>query len=189
MENLKFYERVKTLTDLIIEKHYNPLIIGKKNIPNNNFIIISNHIDWKDPALLLYAIDNQIKFMTKKEAFENRLVKWFIENMGSFPIDRNNMDLAAIKYTVKLLKEGNTVGIFPEGTRSKNKELLPFKSGIPGIARLSKTDILPCGISGEYKKNGNLTLNIGKPINYKEFKKTEENEYLREQVKSLILSR
>ena len=187
MENIKFYNSIIKLSNTYIKLVYNPVIIGRDNIDDNkNYLFAGNHINWKDPALLIYGVDgNLINFMAKKELFDNKLLSPIVTRLGAFPIDRENGDMKAVKTAVNLLRNDHNVGIFPEGKR--NNSLGDFKSGVPRIALMGNKEIIPFGISGEYIHNGNLTLVFGKPINFKGIKKNEADEILKEEVKSLIL--
>lgn len=187
MKNLKFYNSIVKITNSYMKLMYDPIIIGKERIEKEkNYLFAGNHVDWKDPALLIYGLDGgYVNFMAKKELFENKLLKMVMINMGAFPIDRNANDINAVKTAVNMLKKGNNVGIFPEGTR--NKELGEFKSGVPRIALMGKCEIVPFGISGNYKHNDELILQFGKPIDFNGINKKEADECLFEEVKSLIL--
>ena len=187
MENIKFYNSIIKLSNTYIKLVYNPVIIGRDNIDDNKtYLFAGNHTNWKDPALVIYGVDgNLINFMAKKELFDNKLLNPIVTRLGAFPIDRENGDMKAVKTAVNLLKNDHNVGIFPEGKR--NNSLGDFKSGVPRIALMGNKEIIPFGISGEYKHNGNLTLVFGKPINFKGIKKNEADEILKEEVKSLIL--
>ena len=184
--NLKFYNGVTKISGFVLEKGFHPTIIGAENIdPEKNYLFAGNHITWADPLLLVYALNQlPIHFMSKQELFNNKLLAYFLKELGAFPIDRGNNDLKAVKMAINLLKEGYNVGIFPEGTR--NKELGEFKSGIPRIATIAKKEIVPFGISGDFKINGNLTIKIGEPINFQGMKKDEQDKYLIEKIKQLI---
>lgn len=186
MKNLKFYNGVTSLTGFYIDKIYKPEVILPEHIDlDKNYLFAGNHVHWLDPALVVYALDKlPIHFMAKKELFENYLLRYIVENLGAFPIDRGNNDIKAVKTAIKLLKDGENIGIFPEGTR--NKTLWEFKKGIPKIANIAKKEIIPFGISGEYKYNGNLTIKFGQPIDFKDIDKNKQDEYLKEKIKELI---
>lgn len=181
-----FYKKAEKLINFVIEKKYHPIVIGKENIPATNFLLVGNHINLLDPALLIYGLDGrEISFMAKKELFDNRLLGYLISKMGSFSIDRGHNDIKAVKKAISLLKDNRIVGIFPEGTRSN--ELLPFKKGACFVAKKGNVPMLPFGISGEYKKNGNLTLSIGNKIVYDDSLSVKENtDIVKEKVKELI---
>ncbi|MDN8940728.1 lysophospholipid acyltransferase family protein, partial [Staphylococcus aureus] len=73
-----------------------------------------------DPVFLAIIFSSKIKFMGKKELFENKFLAVFLRSIGVFPIDREGRDLKSLKNSIKLLKDGKVLGIFPEGTRTHN---------------------------------------------------------------------
>jgi len=125
--------------------------------------------------------------MAKKELFDWIILKDIFSKMGAFPVDRNNADIKAIKESLRVLRNNEILGIFPEGTRNKTDNIiLPFKEGVASIASKTKSLIVPFGIAGEYRRN-KLKLNIGEPIDISEIEKEYQTRYLEEQVKKLIL--
>ena len=186
--NIKFYKSIRDIIGLPIKLIFKPTINGIENIPNKPYILVGNHKSfWDIPFVALYLKDD-IHFMAKKEFFSNKITKYLFEKLGAYPIDRDNLDLNAIKTSLSLLKSGNIIGIFPEGTRNKTDDIiLPFKSGITRIAKKTNSLIVPFGISGEYKHNGNLRLNYGTAIDMNDVEVEDENKYLEDKVKELIL--
>jgi 1-acyl-sn-glycerol-3-phosphate acyltransferase len=105
--------------------------------------------------------------------FEKPLIGKFFKKIGAFPVDRDGKDMSALKTCVKILKDNEVLGIFPEGTRSKTGKLGEFKEGATTIATLSNKPIIPIKIEGNYKLFSKITLKIGEPIYpTKENKKT-----------------
>lgn len=186
--DLKFYKRVVAILKFLINIVYKPKIEGAENlISDTNFILAGNHKSILDAPLLAISVEQNIRFMGKKELFDNKLLEQLFYKVGGFPVDRNNIDINAIKTAVRLLKEGEILGIFPEGTRNKTSEiLLPFKEGTTRIAIKTKKPIIPFGISGKYKIGGGITIRFGEAIDFSKIKVDNENEYLRDKVKELI---
>ena len=102
--------------------------------------------------------------MGKKELFENRLLGWAFRKVHGFPVDRGNMDMAAIRTAMGVLKEGNTLGIFPEGTRSKSGHMLPLLGGASLLALKSGCDVVPVYIDGSYKPFHRIVVRVGQPV-------------------------
>lgn len=71
-----------------------------------------------------------------------------VKGLGAIPVDRKNVSPVTIKKTYSILKNGNVLGIFPEGTRSLNGELLDFNKGMIKIALKTSSPIIPVGIAG-----------------------------------------
>lgn len=186
--NIKFYNNIKKFINVPIKLLFDIRVNGLENIPEENYILIGNHKSIFDIPLLIISIPNEIHFMAKKEVFDNKLVNNIFSKMGAFPVNRDKVDISAIKTSLRLLKDNEVIGIFPEGTRNKTDEiLLPFKPGTSMLASKSKKLIVPFGINGEYKFREKIDLNIGEPIDINEIEKEKQNEYLEEKVKRLIV--
>lgn len=186
--DIKFYNGVKKILGVPLKLFFDVKVSGLENIPAENYILAGNHKSMWDVILLANSIPTNIRFMGKKELFNNPILESFFSKAGAFPVDRDNIDINAIKTSLKLLKEGYTIGVFPEGTRNKTKAItLPFKEGVTRIAAKTKKVIVPFGIDGEYKLGKRINLNIGKPIDMITIDKEEQIEYLEEKVKELIL--
>ncbi len=180
----KFYKKIKVFTDAFIKTVYRPNVIGKENLPEGKYILAGNHTSGLDILFLSFAIDSNIRYMAKKELFEMAIIGPLLARMGAFPINRNSSDGKSVRTAIKLLRQDEIVGIFPEGTRSK--ELLEFKPGVPSISVIGKCPVVPFGISGDYKVGEEITMNIGEPIYFKEIPKQEREDYLFESVKKLL---
>ncbi len=141
-------------------------IEGRENIPKDrNCVMMGNHQHIFDPVMLALCVpDREIHFMGKKELWNNKLLGWAFTKVHGFPVDRGNIDMAAIRTAMNVLKEGNTLGIFPEGTRSRTGHMLPLLGGASMLALRSKCDVIPVYIDGSYKLFRPMTLRIGAPV-------------------------
>ena len=185
--NIKFYKSIKKLLTMPMKLVFNAKVTGLENLPDKPYILAGNHKNMFDVVILITNIDDEIHFMAKKELFKLRILKNIFSKMGAFPVDRNNVDIKAIKESFRILKSGEVLGIFPEGTRNKTDNvLLPFKEGVSSIASKTKVPIVPFGIGGEFKRN-KLRLNIGEPIDINKIEKEKQKEYLEEKVKELVI--
>ncbi len=186
--NITFYKAVRNILKVPIKLIYNPKINGIENIPEKPYILVGNHKSLWDIPLLAMCVKDEIYFMAKKELFDHKITNYIFTRLGAFPIDRETLDINAIKTSLSILKDGKILGIFPEGTRNKTSDtLLPFKNGVTKIAKKTNSLIVPFGISGDYKFRSNLTINIGKAIDMNLVKVEDENKYLEDKVKELIL--
>ena len=115
-------------------------------------VVIANHLSNFDAFMVGSAFKEKMYFLGKKEWFEKRFLSKILTTVGGIPIDRDNIDLNAMKACFKTLKNGDKLGIFPEGTRNKTgEELLPVKSGAAVIAVKCKVNFLPMYIVGKNK--------------------------------------
>ena len=130
-------------------------IIGRENIPpagSGGLILCCNHISMFDPVWLLIGQKRHIFFMGKEEAFRKRLPAWILRQVGAFPVSRGKGDTGALDEAEHILRQGEVMGIFPEGTRSKTGELLRFKSGTMVLAAKTQTPVLPVCIVTKNQK-------------------------------------
>jgi len=176
-----FYNIVRFISGIICRIIYRIEIKGIENVPlEGNLIICANHSNNLDPVILSIAFPRQINWMAKKELFENKGLSYIFQNLGAFPIDRNNADISAIKKALKLLKEQKVLGIFPEGTRVKGLDYNNAKPGTAMIMVKSKAMVQPIYIDGDYKLFKKIKISIGQPINFSdlEVKKYTNENYL-----------
>ncbi len=160
------YTFVVLLYAIVVKLLFFLRIEGRQNIPKDrNCILMGNHQCLLDPVTLALCVpDREIHFMGKKELFENRLLGWAFRKVHGFPVDRGNMDMAAIRTAMGVLKEGNTLGIFPEGTRSKSGHMLPLLGGASLLALKSGCDVVPVYIDGNYRPFHRIVVRVGEPV-------------------------
>jgi len=128
-------------------------VYNKQNIPTEGgYLLACTHTGWIDILNLGVSIyPKPIHFMAKQQLFENKLLGWFIAKMKAFPVDRENPGPSVIKVPMRLIKEGEVVGIFPSGTR--NAQGTSLKQGAITIAQLSKAPIIPAAYIGPNTPN------------------------------------
>ena len=169
--------------------YYNPTIIGKENIPKDGAIlIVGNHKHLYDQCLSIISTKRFIKYMAKREYFDNKKTRWFFKAVGCISVDRSVHDGKAKKEAIETLKNGGAIGLFPEGTRNKTQEfLLPFKFGAVSMAKKTDTYLVPFGITGDYVfRSKNLVIKYGKPFKVTDLELEEANNLLYETVKKLM---
>lgn len=169
--------------------YYNPTIIGKENIPKEGAIlIVGNHKHLYDQCLSIISTKRFIKYMAKREYFDNKKTRWFFKAVGCISVDRSVHDGKAKGEAIETLKNGGAIGLFPEGTRNKTKEfLLPFKYGAVSMAKKTDAYLVPFGITGDYVfRSKNLVIKYGKPFKVTDMELEEANNLLYETVKKLM---
>lgn len=124
---------------------------GLENIPAKGPVLVTpNHITYIDPFLVGALIKRRIYFMTWDEVFRIPVVGKVADWFGAFPVKLEGHDRFAIKRTQDYLKDGQVVGIFPEGGRTTSGKLDPFKQGAFRLAMRAGVPIVPVTINGAY---------------------------------------
>ena len=146
-------------------------VIGKENMPADGSVILAaNHRSNWDPPFLATYLDRPVSYMAKQELFEVPGLGWAITRCHSFPVKRGAADRGAIKAALQALKNGSCVGLFPEGTRSKDGRLHKAEAGVALIAAMAKAPVIPAAIIGTdhiFSHGGilpQLTVVYGKPL-------------------------
>lgn len=153
----------KLLTNCLMKVQY----AGLENIPEGGgFILASNHISAPDPTYLYVKLKRPVHYMNKQEHFIKPVMNWLYTHFNSFPVNRGHSDKRAIEYSIKVIEQGNILGIFPEGTRSKDFVPKQAKTGIALIARETKAAVLPVAVysADKAKLFSKLTIRFGKLI-------------------------
>ena len=119
-------------------------IEGEEFIPRTGpTILAANHVSFIDPLVIMVSVRRPVRFMAKKELFRFPLFGWLLRRFGTFPINRNRINLQAFKQAASLLEAGEVIAMFPEGTRGDGIELQPGKSGIGLIAARTGAPVIP----------------------------------------------
>lgn len=129
-------------------------VTGAENIPPGGVIIAANHISLWDPPVIGTALPRKVHFMAKEELFSNRIFSWIITKLGAFPVKRGTADRTAIRTALTILEKGSVLGIFPEGTRSKNGKLGNPEPGLALLALKAGVPIVPTAVIGTNKVFG-----------------------------------
>ncbi len=164
-----FYCFAYWVTRVIFGMVYHITYIGREKVPAaGGYLIVANHGYFKDPVILAHGLRRQVYFMAKQEFFQNFFLRHLFSWLGVFPVNRGAGDMGAIHKGVELIREGRLVALFPEGGRNRSGGPMKAKSGAALIARQTKADIIPCGISfgGGKGFRARLTVRFGDPIPY-----------------------
>lgn len=146
-------------------------VTGRENIPKTGGVIFSsNHLSYLDPVLWIIVIRRRIRFMAKQELFKNPLLGWFLRRMDVFGVERGSGDMAAVKTAIRVVRNGEILGLYPEGTRSKDGKPGRAKTGVALIAKAAKCDVVPAAVicRGKLRPFKRIRLVVGKPVSYQE---------------------
>ena len=174
---------IRPIGNLLCKTYYKVEFEGLENLDRKGgFIIAPNHVSEFDPLFIAMASKRLFHYIAKYELFENPVLNKAMTYFNAFPIVRGKGDMVAINYAIELVRRGEVLCIFPEGTRSEDGTPQKAKSGVGYIARYTGADIIPASIYMENKdKSGSkVIVKFGKAIKNSELGltdggKTKEN--------------
>lgn len=158
------YVVVRPIINVLFRVVFWPKIEGRENIPPFDKVILAgNHTSNLDCLFLMSSTKRSIHFLAKIELFKGMKGVIF-KNMGLIPVDRKRSNEFAISEALEYLKNGEVIGIFPEGTTEKGRGLMPFKYGACRIAQASEAMIVPFVISGRFRPFGRVKIKFLSPL-------------------------
>ncbi len=189
-----FYETCRVIVRVIVPLLIRLRVVGVENVPATGpVILVSNHLNWIDVPMIGLRLMRRTHFMAKIELFQRAPLKWLVIGLGAFPVRRGEADRQAIKQAEEVLKAGQVLVIFPEGTRSRSRKMKEGLAGVALIALRSGAPVVPVGISGSEKFKPwriwpfrtSITLTYGEPfILTREDRRAHTN--LQEQLDSIM---
>lgn len=160
----------KTFFNVVARILFRVKIVGEENIPETgSFILCGNHVHALDAPVIIVTAKRKIRFMAKEELFKNKVISYLAKIFEVIPVKRGTADLDAVKLSMKAIKEGDILGIFPEGTRNGMAKHSSIKAGASFMALKTNTPVIPVGIQGTFKPFTKVVINYGKPIEFSQY--------------------
>jgi 1-acyl-sn-glycerol-3-phosphate acyltransferase len=132
----------------VIFKLWRMRVFGAGNVPATGPLIVAcNHISYFDPPLLGTACPRRIRYMAKSSLFKIPILGPLIRGFGAYPVDRTLTPMAAVRRSVEVLRRGEVIGIFPEGTRNLDGTV-QAREGVALLASLGKAPVVPAAVVG-----------------------------------------
>jgi 1-acyl-sn-glycerol-3-phosphate acyltransferase len=167
---------LKPIARPILKALFSVTITGLENIPAKGAaIVMPNHTSFLDSVILGFLTRRDIWFMAKNSEYRHYLMNWFLRHAGSFPVRRYTIDMLAVRNAIRVVQHGHILGIFPEGERTWDGEMLPLHTGTIRLILALDTPVIPVGISGAYSlmprwtssiKRSPVKMAIGKPMKF-----------------------
>ena len=146
--NPRLYDFAAWLLRVMMRTIWRTSVSGTENVPRSGPLIVAcNHRSYLDPPGMGCFCPRRISYMAKKELFEIPILGPLIRGVGAYPVDRQGSAKSAIRRSLEVLRDGGTVGIFPEGTRNLDGSVQP-QTGVALLASLAGASVVPAHIDG-----------------------------------------
>ena len=127
-------------------------VVGREQVPATGGVLVcANHQSNFDPVLVGVAVDRRLSVLARQGLFRWAPFRWLIQSLNAIPVDRDGSGVGGLKETLRRLRRNEIVLIFPEGTRTRDGEVAPLKSGFLVLLRRGRVPLLPIGIDGAYE--------------------------------------
>jgi 1-acyl-sn-glycerol-3-phosphate acyltransferase len=174
---------------------FRPWVRGEENVPETGgAILASNHLSFSDSIFLPLVIKRRVTFLAKADYFtgrgiKGRLTAGFFKGVGQLPVDRSGGEAsdAALRTGLKVLRRGDVLGIYPEGTRSPDGRLYRGKTGVARLALEAGVPVLPVAMIGTDKvqpvgrlvpRLGRVGIVIGEPLDFSRYEGMEDDRFV-----------
>ncbi|MBX3414992.1 MAG: 1-acyl-sn-glycerol-3-phosphate acyltransferase [Pirellulales bacterium] len=163
---------------------------GRERVPlEGGALLLANHQSFLDPILFGLSCRRMLNYVARDTLFNVPGLAWLIRSLDAIPIDREGTGLAGLKETLRRLKQGEVVVVFPEGTRSETGDVGPLKPGFAAVARRSKVAIIPAAVDGahlawprerKFPRLSRIQVEFGEPMSAEEIALLTDDELLAE---------
>ncbi|MFV2069240.1 MAG: lysophospholipid acyltransferase family protein [Pirellulales bacterium] len=172
--------RTGALTTLQVRCH------GSRRLPKTGgALVLVNHQSHLDPMVMGAVCDRRMNYLARESLFRFPLFRWLFRSLDAIPIDREGSGLSGLKETLRRLKRGEVVVLFPEGTRSVDGEIGHLKPGFGALARRAGVPLLPAAIDGTFEawprnrllpQPATVVVEFGEPISPREIAEKDDRE-------------
>jgi 1-acyl-sn-glycerol-3-phosphate acyltransferase len=173
-ERSLFWRCAQLLAQVLVRLLFEVKVEGRRHVPRTGgVLIVSNHQSNLDPVVLAAFLPRPLNFVAKSELFANPLGQWLLRRLNAFPIRQGKGDIGALRETIRRLREGHLLNIFPEGARSPDGRMHPFQKGVSLVIQRARVPVVPAAIAGAYHawpihrpiwQPGSIRVRFGPPL-------------------------
>lgn len=191
-----WYRFVQTWAQLLFVLLFGIRVFWRERVPRRGgVLLVANHQSFLDPVIASLGLPRQVSPLARSDLFQGNAFTWLIRSVGALPVKRGVADTAAIKGAIRMLRAGEAVLLFPEGTRTHDGSLGTFRRGMCLIAARGNAPIVPVAIDGAFEawprdkklfRFRRIRVGYGEPV-FVRLKKGEDYRSISERVQGIIL--
>lgn len=143
------YRICRAVFEVLVGAWFRPVVTGRARVPAEGPVILAPvHRSFADFAFNAFVTDRKLFFMAKDSLWERRPLGWLLSSLGAFPVHRESADREALRRAEEVLRAGQVLVLFPEGTRQEGPEVAPLHEGAAFLAARTGATVVPVGIGG-----------------------------------------
>ncbi|MGH9090620.1 MAG: lysophospholipid acyltransferase family protein [Acidimicrobiales bacterium] len=143
------YRICRAVFELLVGAWFRPVVTGRARVPAEGPVILAPvHRSFADFAFTAFVTDRKLFFMAKDSLWRRRPLGWLLSTLGAFPVNRESADREALRRAEAVLRAGEVLVLFPEGTRQEGPEVAPLHEGAAFLAARTGATVVPVGIGG-----------------------------------------
>ncbi|HNR98858.1 MAG TPA: lysophospholipid acyltransferase family protein [Planctomycetota bacterium] len=179
------YKSCHAVCAAVMYSYFGLRVRGRGRVPRRGgAVIASNHVSFMDPVAVGIAAPRPIAFLARHSLYRSRGFGRLILGLNAYPLPRENVSTGAIKRALKLLEAGWAILVFPEGTRSPDGALKPFRGGLAFLAAKARVPVIPAAVKGAFEawprgrlfpRPGKVTVAFGPLILYDDIHDTYDS--------------
>jgi 1-acyl-sn-glycerol-3-phosphate acyltransferase len=193
------YHLCTHLTKFVAANFFRLQIHGRENVVEEGPAILAmNHQSFLDPPLAAICCYREIHFLARKTLFDVPLLGPLIRHLNVIGVDRDGTDMSALKTVIRLVKSGGCTIIFPEGTRTRDGNLQPARSGLGLVIAKTLAPVVPIRVFGafdafprssKFPRRTTITLVIGEPLRFTRQDLVGESRDVYQQLSNRVMDR
>jgi 1-acyl-sn-glycerol-3-phosphate acyltransferase len=187
------YDSLKLLARVVLRLFFGLRTIGVENVPREGAVLLaSNHVSLLDPPAVGAGLPRRIHYMAKAELFRMPFVGALVRRLNAYPVEREGADAAALRHALLLLKGGQGLLVFPEGTRGTEGRLQPGRAGTGMLAALSEAPVVPVYVQGTGRalprgaSRPHVTVRYGRPLQFQRGRGRHRYQEISEEIMAAI---
>jgi len=150
--NARWFALARWMCKVFCNLFFRLSIEGRENVPKTGpLILVSNHQSYLDPVLCGITLKRHLWFLARESLFSNWFFGWLIGSVNTIPVNRDKPGLSSMRKVIDKLKEGKGICLFPEGTRSIDGRIAPFKPGFGLLCRRGNAAVVPVLVDGAFE--------------------------------------
>src|SRR3990172_6469022 len=147
MLRVLWYRLLQAICKSLCATFFQLRVKGRHHVPlEGAALLVSNHQSYLDPVLVGAGLERRLNYLARESLFRLIPFRWLIRSLDAIPIQREGLGLSGLKETLRRLRRGEAVLLFPEGTRTRNGRMSPLRSGFYAVVRRAQVPVIPVRI-------------------------------------------